>query len=66
MGNTNKYNNKLTYHHHKGALNRNMKTAIISFEIVTMLRYLVTTVRNKNLIHEGIKSSLDSGNACFH
>jgi hypothetical protein len=64
--NTNKYKNMLTYHHQMGALNHGIKAAIRSFEIATKLRYLGTIVRNENLIHDEIKSRLNSGNACFH
>jgi hypothetical protein len=33
---------------------------------VVQFRYLGTTKTNQNLIHEGIKRRLNSGNACYH
>jgi hypothetical protein len=46
--------------------NHNMKIDKSSFEIVEEFRYLVTTIKNKNSIHEEIKSKLKSGNARYH
>jgi hypothetical protein len=37
-----------------------------SFERVEDFRYLGTTLTNQNSIQEEIKSSLKSGNACYH
>ena len=43
-----------------------MKTDNKSFERMEELRYLGTTLTNKNSIQEEIKSRLKSGNACYH
>jgi hypothetical protein len=43
-----------------------MKLANRSFENVLQFKYLGTTVINQNLIEEGIKRRLNSGNACYH
>jgi hypothetical protein len=36
-----------------------------SFENVATFRYLETTLTDENCMHEGIKSRLNSGNACY-
>jgi hypothetical protein len=42
------------------------KIANRTFENVAMLNYLGITGSNQNLIHEEIKSRLNSGNGCYH
>ena len=37
-----------------------------TFERVEVFKYLGTTLKNKNSIADEIKSSLRSGNACYH
>jgi hypothetical protein len=46
--------------------NQNIRTANESFENVTTFKYLGTTLTNQNDIHDEIKSTLNSGNACSH
>jgi sorting nexin-29 len=43
-----------------------IKVANLSFEDMTKFRYLGTTLRDQNYMHEEIKSRLNSGNACYH
>jgi hypothetical protein len=46
--------------------NRDIKIANRCFENVAQFKYLGTTVTNRNMINEGIKRRLNSGNACYH
>jgi hypothetical protein len=46
--------------------NHNIKVGNRSFENVTQLKYLGTTVTNRNLIQEEIETRLNSGNVCCH
>jgi hypothetical protein len=52
--------------HQNAGQNHDIKIANICFESVAQFRYLGTTVKNQNLIQEGIKRRLNSGNACYH
>jgi hypothetical protein len=46
--------------------NHNIKIDNKFFQRVEEFKYFGTTVTNQNSIHEEIKSSLKSGNACYH
>jgi hypothetical protein len=46
--------------------NYNIRIGYKSFEMVEQLRYLGTTLKNQNFVHEEIKSRLKSSNACYH
>jgi hypothetical protein len=46
--------------------NRDIKIASRSFENVSQIKYLGTTVTNQNLMQEEMKRRLNSGNACYH
>ena len=46
--------------------NGNIQIANKSFETVEQFKYFGKTLKNQNSIHEGIKSRLKSGNACYH
>jgi hypothetical protein len=52
--------------HQNAGQNHNIKRANRSFENVAKFNYLVKVVTNQNLIHEKIKSKLNSGDACYH
>jgi hypothetical protein len=46
--------------------NREIKIGNESFENVSQVKYLRTTVTDQNSIQEEIKRRLNSGNACYH
>jgi hypothetical protein len=52
--------------HPNSGLNRNIRTAIESFVNVAKFKYFGTTLTNQNDIHDEIKSTLNSGNACYY
>jgi hypothetical protein len=52
--------------HQKAGQIRDIKTANKSFANVAQFKYLRTTGTNQNLIHEEIKTILNSGSACYH
>jgi hypothetical protein len=56
----------LLSHHQNVGQNRDIKIANRSFENVSQLKYLGTTVTTQNLIQEEIKRRLNSGNTCYH
>jgi hypothetical protein len=49
--------------HQNSGQNQNIRIANESFESVTTFKYLGTTLTNQNVIHDEIKSRLNSGNA---
>jgi hypothetical protein len=53
-------------HHQNAGQNHDIKIATSSVENVAKFKYLGVTVTNQNLIHEEIKSTVDSDNAHYH
>jgi hypothetical protein len=63
--NTKKIRYRLVSHQNAGQ-NHNIKLPNRSFEIVARFKYLKTSVKSQNLIHEEIKRRLNLGSACDH
>jgi hypothetical protein len=53
-------------HHWNSGQNQNIRIANKSFEKVAKFKYLEMMQTNQNDIHDEIKSTLNSGNACYH
>jgi hypothetical protein len=56
----------LASRHQNAIQNQDIKIANSTFENVSQLKYVGTTVTNQNLIWEEIKRRLSSGNVCYH
>jgi hypothetical protein len=52
--------------HQNVGQNQDIKISNRSFENGSQFKYFGTTITNQNLIQEGIKRRLNSGNACYH
>jgi hypothetical protein len=50
----------------KAAQKHRLKIVNRSFEGVAKFKYLGTTLTDQNCMNKEIKSSLNSGNACYH
>jgi hypothetical protein len=51
---------------HISEQNHNIKAGNKSFDRAEDFKYLGTTLKNQNLIHEAIKNTLETENACYH
>jgi ribosomal protein S2 len=63
--NTEKTKYVLLSHQQNAGQSHDIKIGTRCFEHVARFRYLGTTITNPNLIREGIKRRLNSGNACY-
>jgi ribosomal protein S2 len=52
--------------HQNSGQKQNIRMANESFENVAKFKYLGTTLTNQYDIHDNIKSTLNSSNACYH
>jgi hypothetical protein len=64
--NTEKTKYMLVSRCHRAGQRQSIKIANRSFESVAKFKFLGTTLKDQNCIHEKIKSRLNSGNACYH
>jgi hypothetical protein len=56
----------LMSHNNKAGQRQSMKIANRFLEGMAEFKYLGTTVRDENFMHEDIKSRLNLGNTCYH
>jgi hypothetical protein len=56
----------ITSRHPNSGQNQNIRTTNESFENVAKFKYFGKTLTNRNVIHDYIKSRLNSGNGCYH
>jgi hypothetical protein len=61
-----KTKNMIMSRHQNSGQNQNIRIANESFENVANFKYLETTLKNQNDIHDGIKSRLNSRSAYYH
>jgi hypothetical protein len=64
--NTKKIKYVLMSHHHIAGQIHDIKSPNRAFENVAKFKHMGMAVTNQNLIHEEIRSRLNSGNACYH
>jgi hypothetical protein len=64
--NADKTKNMIMSRYPNSGQNQKIRIANESLEKVAKFKYLGTTLRNQNDIHDEIKRRLNSGNACYH